>query len=85
MSKQKKDYTQIIGAQKYLSGAQEEEQKKKQLKKDLPRMNLVLDDELKNWIDEYHWKVKLTRNELVCSILRTYKEAVEAQEAEKKE
>lgn len=91
MSKQKKDFTQKIGAQKYLSGAQEEEQKKeepkkeKQLKKDLPRMNLVLDEDLKEWIDKYHWTAKLTRNDLVCYILRSYKEALEAQEAEKKE
>ena len=83
MSKPKKDFTQNIGAQKFISEAQEE--RKKQLKKYLPRMNLVLDDELKNWIDAYHWKAHLTRNELVCSILRSYKEALEAQEAENKE
>lgn len=82
MSKQKKDFTQNIltGAEKFISEARKEKEAKRN--PDFYRMNLKLDADLGDFIEAYHWEVKLSRNDVVAHIIRAYKEAWEAENKE---
>lgn len=46
-------------------------------KNECGRMNILFGDELTNFIDELHWRLRLSRNDVVVAIVRAYKEAYE--------
>ena len=84
MSKQKKDFTQNIltGAQKFISEANKEKAAKES-SKEVYRINLALDPDLKPFINKFwHTNELDSRNEAVNYIIRAFKEAWEAQAKE---
>ena len=85
MARQKKDFNKelLTGAATLIQKAQEP--KAAERNQECYRMNLKLDVDLGEFIEDQHWRLRLSRNDVVAHIIRAYKDAYEAQEAEKKE
>ena len=85
MAKLSKDFTKeaLTGAEKFISDAKK--RKAESRNPDVYRINLILSVEMGEFIEELHWRERLSRQQVVASILEAYKEAWEAQEAKKKE
>ena len=76
----KKDFNKdlLTGAATFITKAQEA--KAAERNQECYRMNLKLDVDLGEFINDLHWRLRLSRNDVVASIIRAYKEAYEAQE-----
>ena len=77
-----KDFKQAaaVGAQKFFTDAQKEkEEKAAENKNEFYRINLKLPAELGEFIDDEHWRLRLSRNDVIKCIIEGYKEALEAQ------
>lgn len=85
MAKKNFDNELLTGAATFITKAQEAREAKAAAKaaersnKEY-RMNLKLDADLGEFIGDLHWRLRLSRNDVVASIIRAYKEAYEAQE-----
>lgn len=84
MAKLSKDFTKeaLTGAEKFISDAKR--RKEESRNPEVYRINLVLSPEMGKFIDELHWRERLSRQQVVASILEAYKDMWEAQEAKKK-
>lgn len=79
----KKDFNKdlLTGAATFITKAQEAREAKAAERSNKEyRMNLKLDADLGEFIGDLHWRLRLSRNDVVASIIRAYKEAYEAQE-----
>lgn len=75
MAKKNFDKELLTGAATFITKAQE--QKAAAGKNECGRMNILFGDELTKFINELHWRLRLSRNDTVVAIVRAYKEAYE--------